>query len=130
MTTTILLISAFFFPVQGELPHGNTESGYTTCPVLTLEQSLKQDVAYLRVKTRELMKYALVKVQPKAPPSCKCSGRVRVQVRVERERVACATALDGHPLLQEAAVKAALQWHFKENPRYNSVIGTLVFDFK
>ena len=130
MTATILLLSTLLFPAQSELPDGTTGSGYTTCPVLSLEEALKQDVVYLKVKTRELMKYAVVRVQPKPPASCKCGGRVRVQIRVEGERVECATALDGHPLLQEAAVKAAMQWRFKENPKNDSVIGTLVFDFK
>ena len=130
MTAAILLISAVLFHTQGGLLPATTAPRYTTCPAMSMEEALKQNVAYMQVKTRELLKYAAVKVQPKIPPSCRCSGRIRVEIKIEGERVACATALNGHPLLQEAAVKAAMQWRFKENPRYDSVIGTLLFDFK
>jgi hypothetical protein len=130
MTAATLLISAVLFHTQGALLPGITAPRYTTCPEMSMEEALKQNVAYMQVKTRELLKYATVKVQPKAPASCRCRGSVRVEIKVEGERVACATALNGHPLLQEAAVKAAMQWRFKENPRYDSVIGMLVFEFK
>ena len=87
---------------------------------------------YVQVDARELLKYAKVKVQPKPPESCRCEGPVRVEVMVKGESVFCATAVDGHPLLQEAAVKAAMHWRFKKKrpPFKENIYGVITLDFK
>ena len=103
---------------------------YSTCP---READLaKLSDLYLDVGTAELMRYATVKVQPKTPEACRCKGSVRVRVMVRGDRVFCATALDGHPLLQKAAVDAAVKWRFQKRRQFpkDNVIGTLIFEFK
>ena len=102
---------------------------YSTCP--PTQQMMKRNVGYVEVGTRELMSYAKVKIQPEKPLSCRCKGQVRVMVMVEGQRVFCAAALDGHPLLQKAAVDAAMKWKFKrERPEFRSEIyGVLIFEF-
>ena len=93
---------------------------------------MKLSDLYMQVDARELLKYVKVKVQPKPPRSCRCEGSVRVEVMVKGERVFCATAVDGHPLLQEAAVKAAMQWRFKKKrpPFKKNISGVITLDFK
>ena len=107
----------------------DSQTGYSTCPVLTFNQAMRQNVAYMEVSTSALVKYAKTKVKPETPASCKCADRVEVQVKVEGERVVCAKALNGPQPLQEAAVKAAMQWRF-EQLDFSDVTGLLMFDFK
>jgi len=102
---------------------------YSTCPSRSLEEAVRQNVAYAEVRTRELMKYATVKVSPKPPASCKCRGKIMVNVKIEGESVVCAYALGGHPLLQKAAVDAAMQWRFKKKRQISDITGVLAFDF-
>jgi hypothetical protein len=91
----------------------------------------KLNTAYVQVDSADLLKYAKVRVQPQIPPSCRCEGQVRVEVMVKRDRAFCATALDGHPLLQEVAVKAAMQWRFRKRPAFREdIFGILTFEFK
>jgi hypothetical protein len=124
MSLGALLLICFLsaLPQQEALP-------YSTCPSRSLEEDLRQNVAYMEVSTRWLMKYAKVKVQPKPPDSCRCGGKIKVVVKIEGDHVVCATAMGGHPLLQKAAVDAAMQWRFKEKRDSSDVTGVLVFDF-
>ena len=102
---------------------------YSTCPSLSLEQAVRQNVAYAEVSTHKLMKYANLRVQPKLPGSCRCGGKIKVSVRGRRRTCCRATALGGHPLLQEAAVEAAMQWRFEKKREVSDITGILVFDF-
>jgi hypothetical protein len=128
MKTRIVLISILAIQSVATLPK-DAQPNYSTCPVLTFDQAMRQDVAYLDVSSSALMKHAKTQVKPETPTSCRCVGRVKVQVKVEGERVVCATALNGSQSLQEAAVKAAMQWRF-EQLDFSDVTGVLVFDFK
>ncbi|MGH9836918.1 MAG: TonB family protein [Blastocatellia bacterium] len=60
---------------------------------------------------------AIRKVQPPYPPvakAAKASGAVQVQILVnETGEVIEANAINGHPLLRDAALQAARQWVFK-----------------
>jgi TonB family protein len=76
------------------------------------------------------------KVQPVYPDVAKAAraqGPVRVQITVdENGNVVSAEAKDGHPLLREAAVEAARQWHFKPTIHENKSVkvqGMLTFNF-
>jgi antirestriction protein ArdC len=109
----------------------DSQPGYSTCPVLTFDQAVRQNVAYGEVSTSALLKHAKKKVKPETPASCKCAGRVKVEVKmIESGRVVCATALNGPQPLQEAAVRAAMQWQFSADSNFSDVVGVLVFDFK
>ena len=101
---------------------------YSTCP----QGIEKLNTGYVLVDSADFLKYATVRVQPQIPASCQCEGKVRVEVLLQRDRAFCATALDGHPLLQEVAVKAAMQWRFKKRrpPFREDISGILTFEFK
>jgi protein TonB len=90
----------------------------------------------IKVSGGVLQGNAVRKVQPPYPPIAKAAraqGAVRIQVTISEEgRVIEAAALDGHPLLREAALQAARQWVF--NPTNLSgvpvkVQGVLTFNF-
>jgi hypothetical protein len=123
--TLAALVLMWFLTAPGE-----QEKPYSTCPSLSLEEAVRQNVAYSEVSTHMLMKYAKLKVQPKPPASCKCKGKIKVRVMVERDHVVCATAVGGHPLLQEAAVEAAMKWRFQNQKHVSDITGILVFDFR
>ena len=79
---------------------------------------------------------ALKKVTPVYPAiarTTRVSGTVRIQVLIsEAGNVISAEVLDGHPLLQDAALKAAKQWIFKPTELTGvpvKVQGVLVFNF-
>ena len=129
MKIRVLLVSLLVIQSVTALPKDSLPV-YSTCPVLTFDEAVRQNVAYAEVSTSALMKRAKTKFKPETPVSCKCAGRVKVQVNVEGERVICATALNGPQTLQEAAVKAAMQWRFDERLNPSDVTGVLVFDFK
>src|SRR5260370_2627346 len=101
-------------------------SHYSTCP----EKMAVLDTGYVGADPSDLLKYAKVRVQPQIPKSCRCEGKVQVEVFVQHGRVFCAHALDGHPVLQEAAVKAAMQWRFskRRDPFKDNISGVLTFD--
>jgi hypothetical protein len=128
MKIRVVLISLLV--IQSAIAFPGSQPFYSTCPVLTPDQLVRQNVAYGEVSTSALLKHAKTKVKPETPASCKCAGRVKVQVMVEGERVRCATALNGPPPLREAAVKAAMQWRFDGKLDTGDVTGVLVFDFK
>jgi TonB family protein len=74
---------------------------------------------------------------PEFPPRAKtqgASGKVTVAVVVDRKgRVTSARALNGHPLLQVAAVAAAKKAKFapeKLTTRRQAVSGTITYNFK
>jgi hypothetical protein len=119
--TTLLLLT--LLPQSGPPPRP-----FSTCP----EEMYKRNTGYVLADPAELVKYAEVKVWPALPESCRCEGSVRVQIFVERDRVFCANALDGPPQLQDAAVKAAMQWRFKKKrPAFKEdIYGVLTFGFK
>jgi TonB family protein len=80
---------------------------------------------------------ALKKIQPPYPPIAKAanaSGPVQVQILInETGEVIDAYAVDGHPLLQDAAVQAARGWVFKPSEVSGMAIkarGILTFNFE
>jgi len=78
-------------------------------------------------------KTAVKKVKPVAPAGAPASGVVRVRVWVDTEgKVVGAKVISGHPLLREAALKAAKQWEWEpvciDGPPMICV-GVLNFDF-
>lgn len=80
------------------------------------------------------------RVEPHYPRTGICArieGSVVVQVLVDAKgNVFAACAISGHPLLREAAVKAALQWKFEPNCKGCSLrkkryfIELITFNFK
>lgn len=89
-----------------------------------------------RVSGGVLQGNAVRKVQPPYPALAKAAGAegaVQVTVTVnENGEVTTAEAVNGHPLLKEAALDAARQWKFKQtelNGQPVKVQGTLTFNF-
>jgi protein TonB len=79
---------------------------------------------------------ALRKIQPPYPPLARQSGvqgAVQVQISIsEAGEVTEAFALSGHPLLRDAALRAARQWLFKPtelNGKPTRAIGVITFNF-
>ncbi len=79
---------------------------------------------------------ALRKVQPPYPQiakQIKAQGTVSIQITISEEgRVLQATAVGGHPTLQDAARQAALQWVFSPtvlNGKSVKVSGVISFNF-
>jgi TonB family protein len=79
---------------------------------------------------------AVKRQQPEYPPVAKAAGAqgtVEVQVTVdENGQVTDATAINGHPLLRQAAIDAAKQWQFKTTEvagKPSKVQGTITFNF-
>ena len=79
---------------------------------------------------------AIKKVQPSYPPVAKAAGAegpVQVQVTVsETGQVVEAVAINGHPLLREAATEAARQWVFKPTELGGTAVkvnGVVSFNF-
>lgn len=90
----------------------------------------------IRVSGGVLQGSALRKVQPPYPPIAKAAqaeGAVQVQVLVnETGEVLEASAVNGHPLLRDAALQAAQQWQFKPTElggKPVKVSGVLTFNF-
>ncbi len=76
------------------------------------------------------------RVNPTYPPvakAAKATGIVQVQVTISEEgKVINATAINGHPLLRDAAVEAARQWEFKPTEASGTPVkvqSTLTFNF-
>ncbi|HEU0174260.1 MAG TPA: energy transducer TonB [Blastocatellia bacterium] len=83
-----------------------------------------------------LQSKAIRKVQPPYPPiarAARASGAVQVQITIsEIGEVIDATAINGHPLLRDAALQAARQWLFKPTELGGvpiKVQGILTFNF-
>ena len=79
---------------------------------------------------------AVRKVQPPYPPmgkAVKAQGSVPIQITISEEgRVISAQAVSGHPLLQQAAREAAMQWVFSPtllNGKPVKVSGVISFNF-
>lgn len=89
-----------------------------------------------RVPGGALQANAIRKVQPPYPGIAKAAGAegaVQVTITVnENGEVTSAQAVNGHPLLREAAVEAGKQWKFQQtelNGKAVPVQGTLTFNF-
>ena len=79
---------------------------------------------------------AIKKVEPVYPPAAKAAkaeGEVKIMVIVSEEgKVIDAAAVDGHPLLRDAALQAARQWEFKpaeHSGKPVKVVSVLNFNF-
>jgi TonB family protein len=90
----------------------------------------------LRVSSKVLEKSAVKRVKPVAAAGAPESGVVRVRVWVDpiEGKVVVAKVISGHPLLREAALKAARQWEWESEPVcINGMpilcVGVLNFDF-
>lgn len=90
-----------------------------------------------RISGGVLQGQAIRRVQPVYPPialSARVSGPVQIEVVIdEHGNVLSAVVVQGHPLLQQAALDAARQWKFRPT-RLNSepikVTGVLIFNFR
>jgi hypothetical protein len=116
---TMLFIMTLLWQSEPEGAH------YSTCP----KDMAKLNTGYVLVDPAD---YARVTVQPRIPESSQREGEVRVQIYVRRDRAFCATALDGNPPLQEAAVKVAMEWRFtkKRPPFRGNIYGVLTLRTK
>ena len=90
----------------------------------------------IKVSGGVLQGSALRRVQPQYPPIAKAAraaGAVQVQVTISEEgRVIDAAVVSGHPLLRDAALRAAQQWLFKPTELSGvpvKVQGVLTFNF-
>jgi protein TonB len=90
-----------------------------------------------RVSGGVLQGNAIRRVQPVYPPiarSARVSGPVEVEVVIdENGSVISATVVQGHPLLQQAALEAAWQWKFRPTRLSGvpiKVTGVLIFNFR
>ncbi len=101
------------------------------------EVPTQSDSTLIRKSGGVLAESATHRVLPESPPlarAARITGSVVVEVTVdEAGDVISARAISGHPLLKDAAVNAAGQWHF--TPTILSgvavrVIGTLTFYFE
>jgi len=79
---------------------------------------------------------AIAKAQPEYPPVAKAAGvqgAVQVMIVVDEQgNVLTVDVVSGHPLLREAAAKAAQQWKFKPTELSGNAVkvqGTLTFNF-
>jgi TonB family protein len=73
-------------------------------------------------------------VMPQYPPIAKAAraeGSVTIEVKVDGAgRVSSATAMSGHPLLQQAAVAAAKRWEFNPDANTGTRVARLFFMFE
>lgn len=90
----------------------------------------------MKVSNGVLQGSAVVKVQPEYPQIAKAAGAqgaVQVQIVVDEQgSVTNVDVVSGHPLLREAAAKAAQQWKFKPTELSGNAVkvqGTLTFNF-
>jgi hypothetical protein len=71
----------------------------------------------LTIREREFMQYVTRRVNPVLPPQAKSAGAagpVVIRVYLSRQgHLSKAEAVEGHPLLREAALSALLQWSFR-----------------
>ncbi len=92
------------------------------------------------VVSHPLVNAEVKKVEPEYPKiarAARAQGDVKVKILVDRTgNVAYACVVDGHPLLQAAARKAALGWKFKRDfgfslkQKSNYIQSHLVFKFR
>ena len=90
----------------------------------------------VRISTGPLQGSALRRVEPVYPPLAKqirLSGAVVIEVVIsEQGEVISVRAVSGHPLLRDAAIKAAWGWKWKPttlNKVPVRVVGTITFNF-
>ena len=116
----ILTLVVLAFPILAQTPQPARRAG--KAPYI------------LRVSSEVLVKSAVKRVKPVAPAGSPSSGVVRVRVWVDptEGKVVEAKVISGHPLLREAALKAARQWEWEYicivGPPIR-VVGVLNFDF-
>ncbi len=109
-----------------------------TQDVNKLKEEMSLDVKVKKMKSSAggIQGSAITKVNPEYPAVAKAAGvqgPVRVTVVIdEMGNVISSQPLDGHPLLREAAIKAANEWKFKPTQaggQPTKVEGTLTFNF-
>ena len=92
--------------------------------------------AEIRKSGGELMHSAVTRVEPRYPVlarAARVSGAVVVEVTIDEQgNVIDTQVISGHPLLRNAALKAARGWKFAPDKVYNKpvkVVGPLTFNF-
>ena len=92
--------------------------------------------AEIRKSGGELIRSAVKRVEPGYPPLAKVarvSGAVVVEVTIDEQGDVIDTqVISGHPLLRNAALKAARGWKFAPDKVYSKpvkVVGPLIFNF-
>jgi periplasmic protein TonB len=93
--------------------------------------------AELRVGSADAVKAATSKPQPVYSPvarQMKVAGRVEVEATVDESgKVESVKAMNGNPLLTQAAVSAVQKWKFNpftEDGKPTKAVATITFDFK
>jgi hypothetical protein len=125
------LVLVGIFLIASQSRPGRFEGGsYTTCP--DLQESLVQNTAYVEASESDLLRFAKSKPFAKCPVA-NCAGQdIKVWMEIRVENVFCATAENGPPEMQKAAVNAAMEMKFKKNKKHalsSNVVGTLHFKF-
>jgi TonB family protein len=131
--TAMKMAQHFMFERRG--PNGPQGGGYTF-EMRTGEPGQRQPDTSKPILAGTLNGRALKGPQPVYPAVARAAGaqgRVTVEVVVSEEgKVESAKALDGHPLLRQAAVDAASQWEFAPTKLSNQpvkVTGRISFNF-
>jgi protein TonB len=104
-------------------------------PRQTVDETVRQDRP--RTISRVITGLAVTRVEPVYPEIARrmrVTGSVVVEVTISEEgSVISAKAISGHPLLRDAAIRAARQWRFTPTILGGSpvrVMGTITFNFK
>ena len=122
--------------VPGGVPGGIGPTGPAEPPPPPPEEKKPEPPKIIRKSGGVLQGSATRKVEPTYPPLAKAArvnGQVVVEVTVDEQgNVISARALNGHPLLKDAAVNAAKGWKFSPTMLTGvpvKVIGTITFNF-
>jgi len=109
----------------------------TPTPVVKPAATPKPDQQVVRLTSMITQGRALRKIEPSYPAiarQARVQGSVQVQIGIsEAGEVTDVTLLSGHPLLRDAALRAAKQWLFiptELNGRPVRAIGVITFNFK
>jgi TonB family protein len=119
----------------GPLTGVSTATATTTNSATTTTMTVVADSS-LKVSGGAMQTMAMKRPQPEYPAVAKAAGAegtVKVQITVdENGQVVDAVAVDGHPLLRQAAIDAAKQWQFKAfelGGKPAKVQGVITFNF-
>ncbi len=112
-------------------PWGLLNQALPCKPPNTILKDSSNKVLWLR--PNEMLDRAIEKTAPSPDAHIKTGGDVLVNVMVnESGKITCATTVNGHPILRERAIQAAIKWKFKPflvNNKPVPFFGHLLFSF-
>jgi periplasmic protein TonB len=124
-------------PGAGETNNAPPPPPPTPTPVVKPAANPTPDQQVVRLTSMITQGRALRKIEPSYPAiarQARVQGSVQVQISIsEAGEVTDVTLLSGHPLLRDAAMRAAKQWLFiptELNGRPVRAIGVITFNFK